>query len=141
MKTKDLIVAIAASALSASPVLAEGLPINPGMWRITSTTTNMMTGQPQTETEDQCMEESTFDPVAEIQDEGDGCAVSDQTISGNTMTFTMTCQGADGPPMVGNARYTVNENDGDGEITYTASFGGQTMTMQSSWVAERVGDC
>ncbi len=132
--------ALVAGMVAATPVLAEGLSITPGLWRITSTTTNMM-GPPKTETEDQCMQQETFDPVAELQDDSQTCTVLNQNLSGNTLTFEMSCSGPGGPEATGTGRYTIDGNNGDGEMSYSMSFGGQTMTMSNSWTAERIGDC
>ena len=123
-----------------TPLYADGLQITPGLWRITSTNTNMM-GQPQTKVEEQCMQEETFDPVSELQDGADNCTIGDQSLVDNTLTFTLNCAGPGGPQMTGNGRYSIDGNKGDGEMTYSMSFGGQSMTMTNSWVAERIGDC
>ncbi len=142
--TTSFVRVLGAAALSQlvflGPVAADGLQITPGLWRITSTTTNMM-GPPKTETEDQCMQDETFDPIAELQDDSQTCTITSQDLTDNTLTFEMSCAGAGGPPATGSGRYTINGNSGDGEMTYSMSFGGQNMTMTNSWTAERIGDC
>lgn len=132
--------AVLGQLLIAAPSVAEGLSITPGLWQITSTTTGTM-GAPRTEVEEQCMQEETFDPIAELQDDGQTCTVLNQNLSGNTLTFELTCAGAGGPAATGSGRYTINGNSGDGEMAYSMSFGGQTVTMQNSWTAKRLGDC
>lgn len=117
---------------------ADSLPITPGLWEITSTRDNPMTGQQQTQTDQECIVEDRFDPIARMGD--DGCQVTNSDLDGNTLTFDLSCnmQGGQGTM---HGVYTIDGDRGEGEMTMQFSFGGQTMSMQNSSVARRIGDC
>ena len=119
-------------------VAADALPMTPGMWETTTTTTNSFTGT-QTQTVRECLTEKEFDPK-KMARQAEGCRITEQTLSGNTLTFTMICnlQGGEGA-MTG--RYTSQGDSGSGTMKMKMSFGGQTMTSESTFEGRRVGPC
>lgn len=114
------------------------LPMTPGLWETTVTSTNSFTGT-QTNTQQECIVEDHFDPrkMAEGSDE---CEIADSNVDGNTLTFTMACTMQGGSATM-TGTYTVDGDQGSGSMNMEGSFGGQTMTMESTMVANRIGDC
>ncbi|MEZ5930353.1 MAG: DUF3617 family protein [Alphaproteobacteria bacterium] len=130
--------ALAAALLAAaSTAAAEGLPITPGLWEMTSK--NPMTGQDHVRQE--CMTEAVFDP-SEMMGEERGCSVSDETVSGNTVDYDMTCSDPNMPGSFnGHFTFTIDGDQGSGNVDMTFDMNGQTMTMSQQVSARRVGDC
>ncbi|MGI9486693.1 MAG: DUF3617 domain-containing protein [Geminicoccaceae bacterium] len=128
--------ALAALTFS-SAVFAAGVPITPGLWEIT--TQNSMLGTE--EVNQQCMQEAVFDPTAILGDE-EGCELSNETISGNTIDYDLACvdEGQQGSA-TGHFSFTIDGDQGNGNVDITFKVGGETMNMQYSMAAARVGDC
>jgi hypothetical protein len=131
-------VATAFTLLAGGPaVLAEGLPITPGLWEVTSQ--NPMTGT--NEVTQECMTEAVFDPQ-DMMGDTDGCTVSGETISGNTIDYDMTCSDPNMPgAMKGHFSFTIDGDQGSGTVDMSMEMNGQTMSMSSSMTAQRIGDC
>ena len=129
-----------AALLFAQPIvaLADGLPINPGMWESTVVTNNPLAGT-QTSTSKECIKEQEFD-LAKILADTDGCNVIENVVSGNTLTFTMSCNIEGGQGTMSGV-YTSDGDSGSGEMTMHMSFGGQTIKMDSTMSTKRIGDC
>ncbi len=128
--------ALAAFGLSAT-AFAAGVPITPGLWEIK--TQNSMLGTE--EVDQQCMRDAVFDPAAILGDE-EGCELSNETISGNTIDYDLACvdesqQGS----ATGHFSFTIEGDQGSGAVDMTFKVGGETMNMQYSMAAARVGDC
>ncbi|MDH3662186.1 MAG: DUF3617 domain-containing protein [Alphaproteobacteria bacterium] len=120
-----------------SITLAEGLPITPGLWEMT--TQNPMTGTDVVRQE--CMTEAVFDPSHMIGKER-GCDVSNQAVSGNTVDYDMTCQDPSGQgAMQAHFSFTIDGDQGNGNVDMSFDMGGQTMKMNHKVSAKRVGDC
>ena len=117
---------------------ADSLPIKPGLWESTMTSTNSMTGT-QTKTSTQCMTEDEWNPQS-MMEEVQGCTLTESSLSGNTLTFSMSCdiQGAESTV---SGVYSTQGDTGEGTMNMEMSFGGQVMTMEATFVANRLGDC
>lgn len=128
--------ALAALTLS-STVFAAGVPITPGLWEIK--TKNSMLGTE--EVNQQCMQEAEFDPTAILGDE-EGCELSNENVSGNTVDYDLACvdEGQQGSA-TGHFSFTIDGNQGNGNVDMTFNVGGETMNMQYSMAAARLGDC
>jgi hypothetical protein len=141
MRFKPSVLHLSAAALilgaSAPVALAEGLPINPGLWEMTSQ--NPMTGADVVRQE--CMVDAVFDPSAMMGKER-GCTVSDEVVSGNTVDYDLTCTD---PNMQGSFNghfsFTIEGDQGNGNVDMKFDVGGQTMNMSYDVAAKRVGDC
>jgi len=124
-------------AFASSGAFAEGLPITPGLWEMT--TQNPMTGA--NEVQQECMTENVFHP-SEMMEEDAGCTVSDEVVSGNTVDYEMTCSDPNMPgSMNGLFSFTIDGDQGNGNVDMTFDVNGQTMNMSYSIAAKRVGDC
>ena len=140
MKRKCLFVALLIGLVS-GPVLAEGIPIEPGKWKMTSTMRMPMLPQPRVTTELECIEESEISPEA-MTDEGMGssCTFDTRIIDGNTMKWSMNCD-SEGGASRGEWEVTSHGDTLNGEGTITVDMQGQSMVMTMAWSGERIGDC
>jgi len=140
MKRKYLFAALLIGLVS-GPVLAEGIPIEPGKWKMTSTMRMPMLPQPRVTTELECIEESEISPEA-MTDEGMGsdCTFDTRIIDGNTMKWSMNCD-SEGGASRGEWEVTSHGDTLSGEGTITVDMQGQSMVMTMDWSRERVGDC
>ena len=125
--------------LSASfGVVADTLPITPGMWETTMNQTNPFTGS-NTTVNKECVKETEFDPNS-LMEGNENCRIADSSVSGNTMQFSMECN-MDGGQAIMNGEFESNGDNGSGKMTMTMSMAGQQIEMQMDWTARRVGDC
>ncbi len=120
---------------------ADTLPITPGLWEITGTTTNPFLGS-RTYTNQECMTEFKFDPKEMMEGmPKDACSVN-TNLSGKTMSYDMQCN-IDGGTMTGNGSFTVSGdgNSATGKMVMNGSFGGESMEMTVTSEGKRIGDC
>lgn len=131
-----LATALAVFALS-STAFAAGVPITPGLWEIK--TQNSMLGTE--EVDQQCMQETVFDPSTILGDE-EGCELSNENVSGNTINYDLACvdEGQQGSA-TGHFSFTIDGDQGSGNVDMTFNIGEETMKMQYSMAAARIGDC
>ena len=129
-------------AVSVDPARAAGMQVESGQWEMTSTTTNPMTGQPQSFTAKECIEGSV-DPEGFMRNTS-GCEVTDVESSASSMSWTMKCSApGGGGDMTGRAQVRAS-NGGktvSGTMNMSANFGGQTMEFASKWAGHWVGPC
>ena len=130
------------TTLFAAPaVMADGIPIEPGLWEITSTMQMPMLPEPRVTTTTECMEESeiSMDDMG-TEDMDPNCTVDMSQVDDNTMKWSFDC------PVQGGTSHgdweAVSEGDSvSGNGLITMSFQGQTMEMTMEWEGHRVGDC
>ena len=129
---------IATMVFATFPSFADSLPINAGLWESTVTTTSSFAGT-QTNTNQECLVSDEFDPAQMLGSE-ENCEITESTLSGDTLTFSMVCdmQGGQGA-MTG--LYQSDGDIGSGTMKMEMTFGQQTMTMDSEMTAKRLGDC
>lgn len=128
-----------AAVMVSAPVMAaaEGLPITPGLWEVK--TANPMFGTE--EVEQHCMQEAVFDPAAMFGDQ-EGCEISNKAIAGNRMNYDLTCADGQQPgSATGHFSFTIDGDQGSGNVEMVLDINGQTMNMNYSMAASRVGDC
>jgi hypothetical protein len=128
----------------AAPLLAaaDGPEVSPGQWEFTTTATGKFLPQDKRDTETRCIADEKIDPVKEMTKASE-CSVGQQSRSGKTVTWTMTCRAqADGPSMTGTGRITADGATLDGEMTNTIEMNGQSHEfMKVTWTGRRLGDC
>ena len=134
-----LAIATLLSILISDPACADALSINPGLWKFESTSTSPLTGQTESKTETKCVVESELD-LAEMTENQDGCEVTESSLNGDTLTFSMSCKMQAGE-MTMNAVYQSDGDSVDGTTKINISFGTQTMTSEGSFSGQRIGDC
>ena len=138
MKPRTVMLVLIALAAT-STAFAQGLPFNPGLWETTATGTDPITGQPTTETRQECLESNEFDPRSLMEDI-EGCEVTDQTVSGDTLTFVMTCNQEGGTGTI-QGQFQTDGETGTGKMRMSFSSGGQTMNFESASTSKRLGEC
>ena len=127
--------------LSAFPALAEGIPVEPGLWKMTSTVNMPMMPQPRVTTVTECMEKSEI-TMDEVGGEGmdPNCTFDMAQVDGNTMKWSVDCP-VEGGTSHGEWQATSGGDTVKGEGMLTMSFQGQTMEMTMSWEGQRIGEC
>lgn len=127
-----------AVGLVSAAAYAETLKMNPGNWESTITIDNPFTGK-QTTTQTQCMEEDEFDPQSMLQGQDD-CSLLDQSISGNTLSFTMECK-AQGTTSTMQGEMSIDDDEGSGNMAISMEVAGQKFDMKMDFTSRRLGDC
>jgi hypothetical protein len=140
MKGKNLYTTLIFCLVS-GPVFAEGIPIEPGKWKMTSTMVMPMLPQPRVTDKFECIEEDEISPEA-MTDEGmdSGCTFDTRIVDGNTMKWSMSCN-SEGGESRGEWEVTSHGDTLNGEGAITVDMQGQSMVMTMTWDGQRVGDC
>ncbi|MBN1495327.1 MAG: DUF3617 family protein [Spirochaetes bacterium] len=109
--------------------------MNPGKWEITTRTT--MPGiPPRSVTHTQCIKSDDLLPMS--QDSKQTCRVTDTTISGNTVSWKISC-GAGASGMSGSGEVTYEGDSMRGSMVFTMKAYG--TTMKNTIAGRRIGDC
>lgn len=138
---------VLAFAMAYSAVLvAQSGPRRDGNWEVTTTTS--MNGMPPgpSRKDTRCVtKEQASDPTmsapAPPQRGGPApdCKVTDQKITGNTVSWTSKCTGPTNLEMIGEVVYSGDTYTGT--VTTNMNMGGQAMSMKSNFTGKRLGDC
>jgi hypothetical protein len=138
---KRKIIAVALLASLAYNAQADGIPVEPGMWSITTTVNIPMMPAPQTETIEECMEDEVIDMNDMAGEDMDpGCSYELGQVDGNTMNWSIDCP-LEGGTMHAEWTATSGGDTVSGEGKMTINMQGQTMNMTMSWDGKRTGDC
>ncbi len=139
---------VLAFVMACSGVLvAQSGPRRDGNWEVTTTTAmnGMPAGPPRKEmrcvTKEQASDPSTAAPGAP-QGRGPApqdCKVTDQKVTGNTVSWKSTCTGSMSLDMTGEIVYSGDTYTGT--VTTNMNMGGQAMSMKSTFTGKRLGDC
>ena len=125
---------------SVSAMAGKAITIEPGMWEMTSKMTSPMSPQPRVQTVNECMTDSEIDPQDLIPEDGGDCTVTSSDVSGNSMTWALTCN-TPGGAMTGNGSFTSKGSSGHGNMKMNMSIEGQSFNMEVSWEGKRIGSC
>lgn len=133
--TPGVLVLISISAL------AEGIPVEPGLWKMISTVNMPMLPQPRVTTVTECMEKSEI-TMDEVGGEGmdPNCTFDMAQVDGKTMKWSVDCP-VEGGTSHGEWQATSGGDTVTGEGSLTMSFQGQTMEMTMTWEGQRIGAC
>ncbi len=127
-------------SFSASFAADDSIKVVPGNYSITTTTKSNMSPNPQIETEEQCITDTSFNPGMAIPDEG--CSTSNVKKSGNTLAFDIKCTGGEMmPPMTGKAEASTTSSTLSYLIKMVGSFQGREFSINSKSEGKRTGDC
>jgi hypothetical protein len=120
---------------------AEGIPVEPGMWEMSSTMTMPMLPQPRVTSTTECIRESEIS-MDDMGGEGmdPNCEFEMAQIDGNTMKWSFDCP-VEGGTSHGEWEATSSGDSVTGKGLVTMSFQGQIMEMTMSWQGKRIGDC
>lgn len=117
---------------------ADALPINAGLWEMTTTMNNPFTGS-KTETKQECVKEDKFDPESFMQD-AQGCQLDNSDLNGDTLTFSMSCN-MQGMQANVQGEFQTDGSTAQGNMQMNVNMGGQAMTIENEWSGTRIGDC
>lgn len=140
MRPLPVIAAIVSALALSWTVFAQG-PARDGRWEIS--TEMEMPGLPMkipaTKTTQCITKEQASDPNQSLpkgnQDKNSDCRVTDQKVVGNTVTWTMKCEGKNA--LTGHGEITYGTNVYDGWMKMTTDGGEMTMKYKG----KRLGDC
>jgi len=120
---------------------ADGIPVEPGLWEMSSTVNMPMMSQPRVTTTTECMKESeiSMDDMGG-EDMDPNCQFEMAQIDGNTMKWSFDCP-VEGGTSHGEWEATSGGDSVTGNGVITMSFQGQAMEMTMSWQGKRIGDC
>jgi len=127
--------------LAAPSAQADGIPVEPGMWEMSSTMNMPTLPQPRVTSTTECIRES----VISMDDMGDGemdpnCKFDMAQLDGNTMKWSFDCP-VEGGTSHGEWEAISSGDSVTGKGVVTISFQGQSMEMTMSWEGKRIGDC
>ena len=140
MNVKPTIAAMVSVLALSWTVSAQG-PARDGRWEIMTEMDmpGMPMKMPAMKTTQCITKEQASDPNQSVpqasQDKNNACKVSDYKVSGNTVTWTMKCEGKN--PMSGTGEITYATDSYDGWMKMTTGTGNMTMKYK----AKRLGDC
>ena len=130
-----------ATLLLACTGSADGVPIDPGQWEMTTTMTISIMPEPQTTTTKECIKEDVLDPETFNMDEDNPCSISDVKVDGNTLHCSINCPTEGGPVMEGQWQITSKGDSLTGKGTMATDFNGQKMGFDMAWEGKRIGAC
>jgi len=134
------LVPLALTALAAE-ARADTIPVEPGLWEMTSTMTMPMMPQPRVNTVTECMQKtelSTEDVGKEGMDPS--CVFNPGQVEGTTMSWSFECP-VEGGTSRGEWTATSHGDRVEGGGKLVMEMQGQTMEMTMSWTGKRIGDC
>jgi len=135
-------IALLAITLFLTPALkAGGIPVEPGLWEMTTTMTMPMFPQPRVTTVTECMQKSEIS-MEELNSEDMDveCVFNPAQVEGNTMKWSFDCP-VEGGTSHGEWEATSGGDSVSGKGLITMTLQGQSMEMNMSWNGRRVGDC
>jgi len=129
------------SLLTAPVAMAEGIPVEPGLWEMTSTMTMPMLPEPRVTTATECMEKSEIS-MDDMGGEGmdPNCSFDLAQVDDKTMKWSFDCP-VEGGTSHGEWEAVSEGRSVTGKGLVTMSFQGQTMEMTMDWAGRRIGDC
>lgn len=127
------------AALAPGVAAADGVPIEPGLWEIRSTSKSPMMPAPQTHTRTECIRESELRPDF-FEEPSSECRVLDSTVEGSRMRWTLHCT-TEGGEMRGDGELVAEGERMHGSMTLTMEAQGQRMRFENAWEGRRLGPC
>ena len=133
-----------AAGLSISGIAAAegGLPVEPGLWEMTSTVQMPMLPQPQVNTQTECLDKPVMS-LEELQREqmDPNCEFATAQVDEKTVKWSVDCPVEGGGTARGEWQATSHGDRLEGDGTMTMSVQGQEMNMAMSWTGKRMGPC
>jgi hypothetical protein len=122
--------------------LADAIPVEPGLWEMSSTMNMPMMPQPTVTTRTECIEEEeiSMDDVTG-EDMGPECSFETGQVDESTMKWSFNCPLEGGGTTHGEWQVTSHRDRVEGGGKVSMMLQGQTMEMTVSWVGKRIGDC
>jgi len=139
MRISTTLILFASISIHSSGFAENGVPIQPGEWEMTSTTTSDTLDAPNVQTASKCIELSEITATDLTPDRGE-CVLSESTITGNTLSWKVACDMTVGT-MKGEGSFTSNNDTGSGTMDLIMDVQNDKFEMQVNWQARRLGDC
>ncbi len=128
-------------SFSVSLAADDSIKVVPGNYSITTTTRSNMSPNPKTDTEEQCITDTSFNPRMSLPDDN-SCNASNVKKSGNKLAFDIKCEGGQMmPPMTGKAGASTTSSTVNYQIKMVGAFQGQEFSINSVSEGKRTGDC
>jgi hypothetical protein len=136
---------VAGTAATPAPACAHmKAPYRSGLWEITSVSNNTLMPQPVTARIKRCVTERDAQNACGLNQLSGGrnrdCQIVDMQVSGNTATWSMTCDGSHFTGQ-GSGKSTFTADEYHGTFDMTASLQGNTMQMNTTFTGKRLGVC
>ena len=133
-----------ALTLLVAPVAAraDAIPVEPGLWEMTSTVNMPMLPQPKVSTRTDCIEEEeiSMDDVGG-EDMGPECSFETAQADESTLQWSFTCPMEGGGTSHGEWQATSFGDRVTGSGKVSMEMQGQVMEMTLSWEGKRIGEC
>ena len=136
---KAKLLAALATAAFAAPALAQQPNLEEGNWEVT--TKMEIPGMPfqmPAQKHNQCITKKEF--VPDQSDKNRDCKVTDQKVTGNTVSWKMSCKGKDGTTE-GEGKITYAGKSYDGMMMANMTQKGETMNMKMNFAGKHTGPC
>ena len=119
---------------------AGAIEVKPGKWGVNSETVTPMSTQPVSQYMEECVEE-TFDPVAEMVDQGNAqqCTITNIQDGANQLDADLQCNMPGVGSVKGKMSFVVNDSAGTGVLNLSMNLGGQLLQMSTKWSGEYLG--
>ena len=121
-------------------VASDSVPIEPGMWEVTTTMNSSMFPQPRVQTSQECIKDAQISPKDLAPDDDDSCSMSDVNVSGDSLSWSMQCN-TPGGTMEGSGNFTSAGDSGSGNMQMNMNIEGQSLNMEIVWKGRRTGSC
>jgi hypothetical protein len=117
-----------------------GVPIEPGLWEVSTTMTSPMSPQPRVQTQQECIKNSQVSPKDIVPNDDGECSMSETSVSGNTLSWSMQCN-TPGGTINGHGSFESKGDSGSGNMKMNMAIEGQSFSMEMVWKGHRVGSC
>lgn len=126
--------------ISPTIILAEAsVPIEPGEWEMTSTTTSDSLDAPNVQTNSRCIELNTISALDLTPSRGE-CNLSESSATDDTLNWKVECDMTVGT-MKGVGQFTSSGNTGSGKMSLEMNVQNDQFEMEVDWQARRLGPC
>lgn len=130
-----------AMSFSVSIAADDSIKVVPGNYSITTTSKSNLRPNPEIETEDQCITDTSYNPK-EFMPEEDGCSASNLKKSGNKITFDIKCQGDQQmPSMTGKGEASATSSTISSHYKMAGTFQNMDISFDTKSEGKRTGDC
>ena len=138
MTKKSPVLLLALASLSAALPSLAAPNMQEGNWEITTKMEmpGMPFAMPPTK-HNQCLTQK--EPVPDQSRKGQDCKMTDQKVSGDTVTWRMVCTGRDA--MEGEGKITYKGASYEGQMAMRMKQGGEAQAMNMSFSGKHTGPC
>jgi len=121
---------------------AEGeLSIQPGLYKVTSSTKSNLDTEPRERTLERCIAVSTIEPETFLPDR-DNCSISNLKSGKSKASFDMSCSQPDGTKaFTGHAEYSTTETTFSYKTVLKGPYQGKELILNAEGKATRIGAC